>query len=114
MVEYPPVMPRDEWGKRRAERFGAGRAAAATHYGLPLRMLAASGGGHSVFANVRWEVVFGLVLACIALLAVGLVAWVWLVWLVGLLGLLLIVGDIAWTILAFARAKRAGESKLKF
>jgi hypothetical protein len=25
-----------------------------------------------------------------------------------------IIGDITWTILSFARAKRAGESKLKF
>jgi hypothetical protein len=31
-----------------------------------------------------------------------------------LLGLLVIVSDLAWTIMSFARAKRAGESKLKF
>jgi hypothetical protein len=55
-----------------------------------------------VFANIRWEVALALLLACIVLIVVGL------------LGLLTIVGDIAWTILSFARANRAGESQLKF
>jgi hypothetical protein len=45
---------------------------------------------------------------------VGLALWMWVVWMIGLLGLLVIVGAIAWTIMSFARAKRAGESKLKF
>jgi hypothetical protein len=67
-----------------------------------------------VFANVRWEVVFALMFACIVSFGVGLVLWMWVVWMIGLLGLLVIVGDIAWTIVSFARAKRAGESKLKF
>jgi Flp pilus assembly protein TadB len=65
-------------------------------------------------ANVRWELVAALMVACFAGLVVGLVLWLWPLWLIGLLGLLLIVGDIAWTLIAFARAKRAGESKLKF
>jgi hypothetical protein len=67
-----------------------------------------------VFANVRWEVVFALLFACIVSVVVGLALWMWVVWTIGLLGLLVIVGDIAWTIMSFARAKRAGESKLKF
>ncbi|HXH12560.1 MAG TPA: hypothetical protein VNP04_22670 [Alphaproteobacteria bacterium] len=67
-----------------------------------------------MFANVRWEVVLALLLTCMVMIAVGLVMWVWPVWFMGLLGLLFIVGDIAWAILAFAHAKRAGESKLKF
>ena len=67
-----------------------------------------------MFANVRWEVVFALMFACIVSVVVGLVLWMWVVWTIGLLGLLVIVGDIAWTIMSFARAKRAGESKLKF
>ncbi len=67
-----------------------------------------------MFANVRWEVVFGLLFACFVCLVVGLVLWMWAIWMIGLAGLLLIVGDIAWTILTFARAKRAGEGKLKF
>jgi Flp pilus assembly protein TadB len=67
-----------------------------------------------MFANLRWEVVFALLLLCVVCLVVGLVIWVWPIWLASLLGLLLIVGDIAWTILSFARAKRSGESKLKF
>lgn len=67
-----------------------------------------------MFANVRWEVVLALLLSCMVMIAVGLVMWVWPVWLMGLLGLVLIVGDIAWAILSFAQAKRAGESKLKF
>ncbi|MGH8071152.1 MAG: hypothetical protein ACRERE_39180 [Candidatus Entotheonellia bacterium] len=67
-----------------------------------------------MFANVRWEVVFALMFACVASFVVGLVLWMWVVWMIGLLGLLVIVGDIAWTIMSFARAKRAGESKLKF
>ena len=67
-----------------------------------------------MFANVRWEVVFALMCACIVSFVVGLVLWMWVVWMIGLLGLLVIVGDIAWTIMSFARAKRAGESKLKF
>jgi hypothetical protein len=68
----------------------------------------------TVLANVRWEVVFSLILACLVSVVVDLVLWMWVVWMLGLLGLLVIVGDIAWTIMAFARAKRAGESKLKF
>lgn len=67
-----------------------------------------------MFANVRWEVVFALICACFLCLVLGLVLWMWMLWLIGLLGLLVIVGDIAWTIMSFARAKRAGESKLKF
>lgn len=67
-----------------------------------------------MFANVRWEVVLALLLTCMVMIAVGLVMWVWPVWFMGLLGLVFIVGDIAWAILAFAQAKRAGESKLKF
>jgi hypothetical protein len=67
-----------------------------------------------VFANVRWEVVFALIFICLLCLIVGLVLWIWVVWVIGLVGLLVIVGDIAWTILSFARAKRAGEGKLKF
>jgi 1,4-dihydroxy-2-naphthoate octaprenyltransferase len=67
-----------------------------------------------VFANVRWEVVFALMFACVVSVVVGLALWMWVVWMIGLLGLLVIVGDIAWTIMSFARAKRAGESKLKF
>jgi hypothetical protein len=67
-----------------------------------------------MFANVRWEVVFALIFACFVCFVVGLVVWMWVIWMIGLLGLLVILGDIAWTILAFARAKRAGESKLKF
>jgi len=67
-----------------------------------------------MFANVRWEVVLALLLTCMVMMAVGLVMWVWPVWLMGLLGLVFIVGDIAWAILAFAQAKRAGESQLKF
>jgi hypothetical protein len=67
-----------------------------------------------VFANVRWEVVLALLLTCVVLFVVGLMMWVWPMWLVGLLGFVLIVGDIAWTLLSFAQAKRAGESKLKF
>jgi 1,4-dihydroxy-2-naphthoate octaprenyltransferase len=67
-----------------------------------------------VFANVRWEVVFALMFACVVSVVVGLALWMWMVWMIGLLGLLVIVGDIAWTIMSFARAKRAGESKLKF
>ena len=67
-----------------------------------------------MFANVRWEVVFALIFACVACFIVGLVLWMWMLWLTGLLGVLVIVGDVAWTILSFARAKRAGESKLKF
>jgi hypothetical protein len=68
----------------------------------------------AVFANIRWEVVFALMFACIVSVVVGLVLWMWVVWMIGLLGLLMIVGDLAWTIMSFARAKRAGESKLKF
>ena len=67
-----------------------------------------------MFANVRWEVVFALVFACFVCFAVGLVMWMWVVWMIGLLGLLVILGDVAWTVLSFARAKRAGEGKLKF
>ena len=67
-----------------------------------------------MFANIRWEVVFALMFACVVSVIVGLVLWVWVVWMIGLLGLLAIVGDLAWTIMSFARAKRAGESKLKF
>ena len=67
-----------------------------------------------MFANVRWEVVFALMFACIVSVVMGLVLWMWVVWMIGLLGLLVIVGDISWTIMSFARAKRAGESKLKF
>jgi hypothetical protein len=67
-----------------------------------------------MFANVRWEVVFALMGACVVCLVVGLVLWLWMLWMIGLLGLLVIIGDIAWTIMSFARAKRAGESKLKF
>lgn len=63
---------------------------------------------------MRWEVVFALLLSCMVFLVLGLVMWIWPMWLAGLLGLLIIVGDIAWTILSFARAKRSGESKLKF
>jgi hypothetical protein len=68
----------------------------------------------AVFANIRWEVVFALMFACIVSVIVGLVLWMWVVWMIGLLGLLVIVSDLAWTIMSFARAKRAGESKLKF
>jgi hypothetical protein len=71
-------------------------------------------GGVAVFANIRWEVVLALMVACVGSVVVGLVLWMWAVWTIGLLGLLVIVGDIAWTIMSFARAKRAGESKLKF
>jgi 1,4-dihydroxy-2-naphthoate octaprenyltransferase len=71
-------------------------------------------GGVAVFANIRWEVVFALMFACVVSVVVGLALWMWAVWMIGLLGLLVIVGDIAWTIMSFARAKRAGESKLKF
>ena len=71
-------------------------------------------GGVAVFANIRWEVVLVLMVACVGSVVVGLVLWMWVVWMIGLLGLLVIVGDIAWTIMSFARAKRAGESKLKF
>jgi Flp pilus assembly protein TadB len=67
-----------------------------------------------MFANIRWEVVFALMFACLVSVVVGLVLWMWMVWIIGLFGLLVIVGDIAWTIMSFARAKRAGESKLKF
>lgn len=67
-----------------------------------------------MFANVRWEVVFALVFACVVCVIVGLALWLWPVWVIGLLGLLVIIGDIAWTIMSFARAKRVGESKLKF
>ena len=67
-----------------------------------------------MFANLRWEVVFALLLTCVVFLVVGLVIWIWPIWLAGLVGLVIIVGDIAWTILSFARAKRTGESKLKF
>jgi hypothetical protein len=67
-----------------------------------------------MLANVRWEVVFALMGACVACFVVGLVLWMWELWMIGLLGLLVITGDIAWTIMSFARAKRAGESKLKF
>ena len=67
-----------------------------------------------MLANVRWEAVFALVFACVVCVVVGLVLWVWILWVVGLLGLAVIAGDIAWTIVDFARAKRAGESKLKF
>ncbi|HSF31865.1 MAG TPA: hypothetical protein VLK82_15485 [Candidatus Tectomicrobia bacterium] len=67
-----------------------------------------------MFANVRWEVVFAMIFACVICFIVGLVLWLWMVWMIGLLGLLVIVGDIAWTIMSFARAKRAGEGKLKF
>jgi len=59
-------------------------------------------------------VVFALMLACVVSVVVGLVLWMWVVWIIGLLGLLVIVGDIAWTVLSFARAKRAGEGQLKF
>ena len=67
-----------------------------------------------MFVNVRWEVVFALIFACFACFVVGLALWIWAVWVLGLLGLLVIIGDIAWTIVSFASAKRAGESKLKF
>jgi hypothetical protein len=67
-----------------------------------------------MFANVRWEIVFALLFASVVCFIVGLLLWIWIVWAIGLLGVLLIIGDIAWTILSFARAKRAGESKLKF
>ena len=67
-----------------------------------------------MLANVRWEAVFALVLALFACVVTGLLLWVWVVWTIGLLGLVVIAGDIGWTIIAFARAKRAGESKLKF
>jgi hypothetical protein len=68
----------------------------------------------AVFANIRWELVFALMFACVVSVIVGLVLWMWVVWMIGLLGLLVIVGDLAWTIMSFARAKRVGESKLKF
>ena len=71
-------------------------------------------GEMAVFANIRWEVVLALMGACVVSVVVGLVLWMWAVWIISLLGLLVIVGDIAWTIMSFARAKRAGESKLKF
>jgi Flp pilus assembly protein TadB len=71
-------------------------------------------GGVAVFANIRWEVVSVLMFSCVVSVVLGLVLWMWVVWIIGLLGLLVIVGDIAWTIMSFARAKRAGESKLKF
>ena len=67
-----------------------------------------------MLANVRWEVVLAAVVASLACFVVGLATWTWILWLIGLLGLLGIGGDIAWTVMAFARAKRAGESKLKF
>jgi hypothetical protein len=67
-----------------------------------------------VCANVRWEVVFALMFACVICVILGLILWVWVVWAIGLVGLLVIVGDIAGTIMSFARAKRAGERKLKF
>ena len=67
-----------------------------------------------MFANVRWEVVFALMCTCVVCVIVGLALWVWVVWMIGLLGILVIIGDITWTIMTFARAKRAGESKLKF
>ena len=67
-----------------------------------------------MFANVRWEVVFALIFACFVCFVVGLVLWIWAMWALGLLGLLVIIADVAWTILSFARAKRAGESNLKF
>ncbi|MGH8058819.1 MAG: hypothetical protein ACREOH_16530, partial [Candidatus Entotheonellia bacterium] len=70
--------------------------------------------GGAVLANVRWEIVFAAIFAGFICLVVGLALWIWFVWLIGLLGLLVIAGDIAWTVIAFARAKRAGESKLKF
>jgi hypothetical protein len=41
-----------------------------------------------VLANVRWEVVFALVGACLISIIVGLVLWMWMVWLSGLLALL--------------------------
>jgi hypothetical protein len=59
-------------------------------------------------------VVFALIIACFVCFVVGLVLRMWAVWMAGLLGMLVIVGDIAWTILSFVRAKRAGEGKLKF
>jgi hypothetical protein len=68
----------------------------------------------AVFANIRWELVFALMFACVVSVIVGLVLWMWVVWMIGLLGLLVIVGDLAWTIISFARAKRVGESELKF
>jgi len=68
----------------------------------------------AVFGNVRWEAVFALVFAFFGCFVVGLVLWIWMLWLLGLLGLVIIASDIAWTILAFLRAKRAGQSKLKF
>ncbi len=67
-----------------------------------------------MFANVRWEAVFALVFALLVCVVVGLLLWMWVVWTIGLLGLVVIAGDVAWTIIDFARAKRAGESKLKF
>jgi 1,4-dihydroxy-2-naphthoate octaprenyltransferase len=70
--------------------------------------------GLTMFANVRWEVVFALMFACFVCFVVGLVVWMWVIWMIGLLGLLVIVGDIAWTVLSFVRAKRAGEGKLRF
>ena len=70
--------------------------------------------GSAVLANVRWEAVFALVFACVVCVVVGLLLWMWILWGVGLLGLAVIAGDIAWTIIDFTRAKRAGESKLKF
>jgi hypothetical protein len=49
----------------------------------------------TALANVRWEAVFPLILACLVSVVVGLVPWIWVVWMLGLLGFLVIVGDIA-------------------
>jgi hypothetical protein len=59
-------------------------------------------------------VVLALIFACFAGFVVGLVLWIWPLWLAGLLGLVVIASDIAWTVVSFAHAKRAGEGKLKF
>jgi hypothetical protein len=67
-----------------------------------------------VCANVRGEVVFALMFACVVCFILGLILGLWVVWATGLVGLLALVGDIAWTIMAVARAKCAGESKRKF
>ena len=67
-----------------------------------------------MFANVRWEAVFALVFASFVCFVVGLVLWMWMLWVLGLIGLAVIAGDIAWTIMSFLRAKRAGQTKLKF
>jgi hypothetical protein len=71
-------------------------------------------GGLALFANVRWQVVYAPMGACVVCFVVGLALWVWMLWVIDLLGLLVVVGDIAWTIMSLARAKRAGEGKLKF